>query len=205
MEKLFYPYWNICFTLGIGLFIFSTAYLIYVLVLKENANPLIINGPSFYSYFTMDDIGLKIGKIILSYIISVVSNILYILNIYYFSPTYILISYQFSKFIEVLIDKDEASKYYCIIFFVIQLFFLMIYLEILEPNFCNLNKNTKKNIEFRSIIESSGDNGRDSSIGLGIVDINKDYTINAFEGEDKKDKNIELLLQYDNENIHQSL
>ena len=34
MEKLFYPYWNICFTLGIGLFIFSTAYLIYVLVLK---------------------------------------------------------------------------------------------------------------------------------------------------------------------------
>ena len=76
MEKLFYPYWNICFTLGIGLFIFSTAYLIYVLVLKENANPLIINGKSFYSYFTMDDIGLKIGKIILSYIISVVSNIL---------------------------------------------------------------------------------------------------------------------------------
>ena len=133
------------------------------------------------------------------------STILYILNIYYFSPTYILISYQFSKFIEVLIDKDEASKYYCIIFFVIQLFFLMIYLEILELNFCNLNKNTKKNIEFRSIIESSEDNGRDSSIGLGIVDINKDYSINTFEGEDKKDKNIELLLQDDNENIHQSL
>ena len=205
MEKLFYPYWRISFTIGISLFLFSTVYLIYVLVEKENTNPLIINGKDFYSYFNNKDVGLKIGKYLLSYLFAIMSTILYILNIYYFSPTYILISYQFSKFIEVLINKDEASKYYCIIFFVIQLFFLMIYLEILELNFCNLNKNTKKNIEFRSIIESSGDNGRDSSIGFGIVDINKDYTINTFEGEDKKDKNIELLLQDDNENIHQSL
>ena len=202
MEKLFYPYWNICFTLGIGLFIFSTAYLIYVLVLKENANPLIINGQSFYSYFTMDDIGLKIGKIILSYIISIISNILYILNIYYFNPNYVLISFQFSKIADVLINENGNNKYFCIIFFVIQLFFLMIYLEIIELNFCDLNKNTKKNIEFRSVLEASGQSGRDSSVGLGVVDINKDYSVNLPENIKNNDKNIELLSEKDNEDIH---
>ena len=110
MEKLYYPYWNICFAVGIGLFIFSTAYLIYVLVLKENADPLIINGKSFYSYFTMDDIGLKIGKIILSYIISFISNVLYILNIYYFNPNYVLISFEFSKIADVIINEKGYSK-----------------------------------------------------------------------------------------------
>ena len=198
MEKLFYPYWRISFTIGISLFLFSTVYLIYVLVEKENTNPLIINGKDFYSYFNNKDVGLKIGKYLLSYLFAIMSTILYILNIYYFSPTYILISYQFSKFIEVLIDKDEASKYYCIIFFVIQLFFLMIYLEILELNFCNLNKNTKKNIEFRSIIESEGENGRDSSIGIGAIDINRDYSIYS-DNCDKIDKDIELLQQNENE------
>ena len=202
MEKLFYPYWNICFTLGIGLFIFSTANLIYVLVLKENANPLIINGPSFYSYFTMDDIGLKIGKIILSYIIGVVSSILYILNIYYFNPNYVLISFQFSKIADVLINENGNNKYYCIIFYVIQLFFLMIYLEIIELNFCDLNKNTKKNIEFRSVLEASGQSGRDSSVGLGVVDINKDYSVNLPENIKNNDKNIELLSEKDNEDMH---
>ena len=201
MEKLFYPYWNICFTIGIGLFLFSTAYLIYVLVLKENANPLIINGQSFYSYFTMDDIGLKIGKIILSYIISFVSSILYILNIYYFNPNYVLISFQFSKIADVLINENGNNKYYCIIFFVIQLFFLMIYLEIIELNFCDLNKNKKKNIEFRSVLEASGQSGRDSSVGLGVVDINKDYSVNLPENIKNNDKNIELLSEKDNEDI----
>ena len=77
----------------------------------------------------------------------------------------------------------------------------MIYLEILELNFCNLNKNTKKNIEFRSITESLGQDGRDSTIDSGIVDVNKDYFINNNESEDKNEKNIELLSQGDNEDI----
>ena len=95
-------------------------------------------------------------------------------------------------------NEKDNSKFYCIIFFAFQLFFLMIYLEILELNFCNLNKNTKKNIEFRSIAESTLENGRDSTIGKGIIDINKDYCIDS-ENNDKIDKNIELLQQNENE------
>ena len=193
MEKLFYPYWTISFTAGIGLALFATAILIYVLVLKEKANPFIVDPQRFYSYFNGNDIGLKVGKIILLYILSVVNTILNILNIYYFSPNYILISFQFSKFVDVLINESNSKKYFTIIFFVIQLFFLMIYLEILELNFCNLNQNTKKSIDFRSTIEASGENGRDSSIGLGVVDINADYSLDLSENGDKNNNNIELL------------
>ena len=193
MEKLFYPYWTISFTAGIGLALFATAILIYVLVMKEKANPFIVDPQRFYSYFNGNDIGLKVGKIILLYILSVVNTILNILNIYYFSPNYILISFQFSKFVDVLINESDAKKYFTIIFFVIQLFFLMIYLEILELNFCNLNQNTKKSIDFRSTIDSSGENGRDSTIGLGVVDINADYSLDLSENGDKTNNNIELL------------
>ena len=193
MEKLFYPYWTISFTAGIGLALFATAILIYVLVLKEKANPFIVDPQRFYSYFNGNDIGLKVGKIILLYILSVVNTILNILNIYYFNPNYILISFQFSKFVDVLINESDAKKYFTIFFFVIQLFFLMIYLEILELNFCNLNQNTKKSIDFRSTIDSSGENGRDSTIGLGVVDINADYSLDLSENGDKNNNNIELL------------
>ena len=90
-------------------------------------------------------------------------------------------------------ENEHKNKYYCIIFFIFQLFFLMTYLEILEFNFCNLNKNTKKNIEFRSIIESSGESGRDSSVNLRSIDINDDYSIVS------SDNDIELSPQIDNE------
>ena len=202
MEKLFYPYWTISFAAGIGLALFATANLIYVLVLKEKANPFIVDPQRFYSYFNGNDIGLKVGKIILLYILSVVNTILNILNIYYFSPNYILISFQFSKFVDVLINESDAKKYFTIIFFVIQLFFLMIYLEILELNFCNLNQNTKKSIDFRSTIDSSGENGRDSTIGLGVVDINEDYSLDLSENGDKNNNNIELLQKSENEEMH---
>ena len=205
MEKLFYPYWRISFAVGIGLVLFTTSLLIYILVLKEKANPFIVNYQRFYSYFNGNDIGLKVLKMILNYISSVISTILYILNIYYFSPNFILISFQFNKFVDVLINEKDTKKYFTIIFFVVQIFFLMIYLEIIELNFCDLNKNTKKNIDLRSIIEESGQNGRDSSVGLGVVDINADYTLNLSENGNKNDNDIELLQQNENEEMQGSI
>ena len=205
MEKLFYPYWRISFAVGIGLVLFTTVLLIYILVLKEKANPFIVNYQRFYSYFNGNDIGLKVLKMILNYISSVISTILYILNIYYFSPNFILISFQFNKFVDVLINEKDYKKYFTIIFFVFQIFFLMIYLEIIELNFCDLNKNTKKNIDLRSIIEASGQNGRDSSAGLEVVDINEDYSLNLSENGNKNDNNIELLQQNENEEMQGSI
>ena len=49
----------------------------------------------------------------------------------------------------------------------------MIYLEIFELNFCNLNENTRRNIDLRGLLDLSTENGRDST----VIDINKDYFI----------------------------
>ena len=115
-----------------------------------------------------------------------ISSTLSIINIYYFNPTFFLINFIFSKFVLGLIDKRESKKFFCIIFFLLQTFSLMVYLEIIELEFLGLNKNTKRNIELRGIEDISGENGRDSSIGVkDSIDINDDYYIDSL-GKDKE-------------------
>ena len=87
-----------------------------------------------------------------------------------------MISFQISKIVQVLIDEN-TEKYYCIFFFVFQFLALMIYLEILELNFCGLNENTKSKIEYRGQQDFDGDFGRTSSVDN--IDINKDYFIDT--------------------------
>ena len=76
------------------------------------------------------------------------------------------------------------------IFFALQFFSLLIYLEIIELNFCNLNKNTKRNIELRGILDLSGENGRDSTVDTGNLDINNDYLIEFRENNNGQTENI---------------
>ena len=192
MEILFYPYWKISFATGVTFFFIPLSYLIYVLAAKENTKNTLLSTENFYSYFEDLDVGIMIGRQLMNFIFASFSTVLNILNIYYFNPNYVLISFQFSKFVEVLLDEEDNKKYYCIIFFVFQLFCLLIYLEILELNFCNLNNNTKRNIELRSILDSTGESGRDSTVGIGAIDINSDYTIISENGDDK---NIEMYTQ----------
>ena len=67
------------------------------------------------------------------------------------------------------------------------------YLEILELNFCGLNKNVKRNIDKRGIDELLGNDGRDSTLGLdGKLDINKDYCIDSLENVEKNNKFVEM-------------
>lgn len=113
-------------------------------------------------------------------------------ELFYFNPNYFIINFQLSKFVLTLIDNQNSNKYYCIIFFVLQTFFLLIFLEIIELNFCGLNDNTKRNVELRGLIDITGEYGRDSSIGLSrTIDVNDDYTIDSYEC-DKKENIFEM-------------
>ena len=193
MEVLYYPYWKISLCVWIPLFIISNALLIYVLVDKDKADSEIGMISDFYLYFKEVHPGLIIGKILLVIILYFINFSLSILNIYYFNPNFILISYHLSKIVKILIEliKDDPGKLYILIFFAIQFFSLMIYLEILELNFCNLNENTRRNINLRGLLDVSGETGRDST----VIDINKDYSIDKSEIDDKKEPNIEMIHQ----------
>ena len=174
MEILYYPYWRINIILGITLFCATTIILIYVLIDKNSDVAFVVN---FYKYFEYNA-GLIIGKILLSTISFSIFTTLCILNIYYFNPNYFIINFQLSKFVLTLIDSENQKKFYCIIFFLLQTFFLLIYLEIIELNFLGLNYNTKRNIEIRGLQDLTGENGRDSSLGVTrTIDVNEDYTI----------------------------
>jgi hypothetical protein len=113
------------------------------------------------------------------------------LNIYYFNPNYILISYHLAKVVKNIIDiiKDEPGKLYCLIFFVLQFFSLRFYLEIIEFNFCGLNENTKRNINLRGLLEMESETDRTST----IIDLGNDYFMDASSGDVQKENNIEMM------------
>ena len=79
---------------------------------------------------------------------------------------------------------------------------LLIYLEIIELNFCNLNKNIKRNIELRGIREVSKDTFSDSSSLTDQIDIDNDYYIQTQdnkEHEGDKESSVEMLPKNDKE------
>ena len=94
-------------------------------------------------------------------------------------------------------DKN-TKEYYFIILVILQFFCLLIYLEIIELNFCNLNKNTRRNIRIRGndelcedIIKKLEDDVSDRSSN---VELSEGYLL---ENEDEKveevsDKNRNL-------------
>ena len=189
MEKLLYPYWKISIPIGISLFIVSSCLTLLALIDKDKEKSVFPYISEFYTYFKTVNPFLIIGRIVLAYVIYFIYNTLSFLNIYYFDPNFIMISFQLSKIIQVLINA-EPEQYYCIIFFILQLFILMIYLEILELNFCNLNKNTKRNIQLRGLDELWGNVEGDSSTNGGEIELNGEYLLNSNESIYKSKSNI---------------
>ena len=189
LEKLYYPYWEVSFLNGITLFTFATMLFIYVITNKDKENSNVAIFQDFYLYFQKVSPGKIIGKQLLVYIIYFINNSLTILIIYYLNPNFNLIGFHLSKIVQVLIDENN-EKFYCIIIFILQLFCLMIYLEIIELNFCDLNKNTKRKINLRGIDDLSGDTGSDynSALGIGNIDIGQNYYLE----NDPRENSIEM-------------
>ena len=183
MEVYYYPYWNIAFIPGIFLFALATVLLI-ICVASPNAKTGFTE--NFYLYYQLNG-WIIFGKIILILVIHIILCPLTILTIYYYSPNFILIIFQMSTIVYTLIKTPKQSAY-CIPLYAVQFIVLLIHLEILELDFCGLNKFTKRNIEFRGLLDSV-DEGRDSSVGLEKIDINKDYFI---EEKDKSGKTTEM-------------
>ena len=81
------------------------------------------------------------------------------------------------------------KKIYSLPLYIIQAFALLIYIEIIELNFCGLNNYTKRNIELRAR-EDLLDIDKDKNLNTDIncVDIDNDYSI---EFSEKNENEIE--------------
>ena len=187
MDVFYYSYYKIAFALGLSTFILYTL-VVPMFMLDEEQKK------SFLDSF--NNIGLLISRFIISIILQFFFALLILLTLAYFSPSHMLICICISKLIVSLIGNQSQIKYFSIIPFAFQFFCLMVYLEILELNFCGLNINTRRNIEERGEDEmiSRSSLSRSSTLTDGI-EYNKGYFI------DVEAKNMENHLEENKENI----
>ena len=168
IDILFHYFYNVVFALGLDLFVCNTIGILFYFSSEELKASLL---DSF------DDWGLLIPRFIINMIFQFSYFLLRILTLVYFTPTHLLICLSLSKFIAVLINHDNSIKYLSIIPFLFQFFSLMIYLEIIELNFCGLNKNTKRNIQKR-VQEEMLNQERPSNLDDDKVEFSEGYYLN---------------------------
>ena len=109
---------------------------------------------SLEDYFDNNDYRNVILHIVYLVVFRFFINILKILTVYYFSQIHTFATYIIIKMFNLILNKDSKYRYYSLILFVFQFLGLLIFLEIIEINFCNLDKNTKRNVERRGAEES---------------------------------------------------
>ena len=112
-----------------------------------------------------------------------------------FSPFYIHISILLSEFLSFFFKLDELSigqLIFYIISFIVCPFMILVFLELIELNFCGLSEMTAKNIELRALLDSAINDENDG----GKISIGADeYSI---ELERKSQKLVRLESMGDN-------
>ena len=148
----------------IGMINFPLTILIYFIIsftslgIKDNNNYYFDN-----IFYLFEDIGNMDAKnIIILISLPLVYGILefIIINIIYdYTIYHIYIPILIIYFVEYIIDELKIfDKFFLISIFLIELIMILILLEMIEINFCGLNKNLKRYIESRGIIDSSLNN-----------------------------------------------
>ena len=65
------------------------------------------------------------------------------------TPNFVVIAYGLARIPSSIIEIEDSNRWIILSISIIQMVFLFFYLEIIEYNFCSLNKNTKRNILLR--------------------------------------------------------
>ena len=115
------------------------------------------------------------------------NHILTILIIYYLRPNILIITDEINVLEGTILYGDNPNRFYTLIPFVFQILSMMVYFEIIELNFCNLNINTAKNIEMR---EEEERKSRPSESSL--IELEEQYYVkeNEFKSKDERGSDI---------------
>ena len=189
MDELYYHYTELLILYGIfGLVIKIFIYLLLIRNEYKTENFLIINILQ-YNFQEIDVIHIIFYQCLFFITERGVYFLLILLVSFYLSPNHNIITENISAYLAIFIFEENTNKYYSIITFVLQLFILLFYFEILEFNFLGLNRNTQKNIQKRGRI----DNNRRNSTVVSEIELEKQYIIKDKEmnTKDKDDENDE--------------
>ena len=202
MNNLFYNYWTLAFIIGAIIFILNLGTLSAALIKgRYDGEDNFLN--NFYKYIKDEKAGFIILRFFLSFIFKgLFLQLFRVLILDYLTPNHILITYEITKIISVLTNPYLENKWYSLIPIAFHFLSLIFYLEILEYNFCGLNKNTKKNIELR---EKDDMIQRDSLLDNpnNEIDIGHGYLINKDNNKIEKEMNEISLEPINDDNIEE--
>ena len=174
IDNLYYSFWTVRFANGMYSFLIlmgllSGEYLPYL----SNGNYIIFE--KFISGFHNVKGYIIIIRFIIAFIVCFFYHLFFILTLNYFTPNHILISMEISKMLSVLLNSVAGNKIIVFILFLLNLFCLLVYLEIIELNFCGLNENVRRNISIRGNYEMTSNREVESEmIDIGIYDNDDD-------------------------------
>jgi hypothetical protein len=196
IEKKYYFTFDILGILGIFDLIFAlisfSGEIIYQKV-KESYSLIF----QFYFFYREHHTWHMILRFIIGFIIEgMVLSTLEIVIIKELTPNYVIIAYSLSKIPSSIVGIQKNDKKWIILAIsIVQMFFLLFYLEILEFNFCSLNKNTKRSIieRERNECHSTQDIELDTEIelkGYEIGDIMEIQELEEIEANEEDKDNI---------------
>ena len=177
METKFSPPYEVCFKVGF----FELLVFIILLITFSNVPIKAIDKVNKFSNEYIDDFYEYIHAVdlteILLFILLLFLRCIFILFGFvitdYYSPNHIVLILIIGEISFLFLDDYNWKLYVKIIFFIFLIFFILVFVEILELNIFGLQNNTKKNITKRSEIEDFEDNQRDSDANIDIKDGSK--------------------------------
>ena len=194
VEKKYYFTLDLLGILGIFFFILSvisfTSEIIYHKV-KESYSLIF----QFYFFYKEYNTSHMILRFIIGFIFEgMIVGTLEIVIIKELTPNYVIIAYALSKIPTSIIEiQEDKNRWIILAISIVIIFVLLFYLEILEFNFCSLNKNTRRSIieRERNEIYTSQNIDNDTEIelrGYEIGDIMKKQELEEIEeNEEEKD------------------
>lgn len=158
--------------------------------------------PFFIDLFSdKDELSKKIILFFLDLFCSFLQEMSLWLTVYYFTPCHLFISEVFGEFtdttLKMFVNYDQNPKQYHIIqeitFYIlypIVIFFVLIFNEIIILNFCELNKNTKYQLNIRQKVDGNYDIDKHGNI-IPFNNANRtSYLIEEDEEENNDEQNL---------------
>ena len=191
MNNLYYHYWSVSFSYGLFTLIIAIFSLISVYIVGDKND----ENNSYFQFLKNTEFRYLFPRILSWIIIYGLLEIFKLLALESLTPNHMMISYEIGKIANILYSSKSRRKWHSLILFAIQFIILLFFLEVFEFNFCNLNKNTRRNIEERSLTSMDM---RESINSVNELDI-EGYSIRP---ENNENTNEMQILNNDNENFN---
>ena len=163
----YYFFMDVLFALGIFNIIVHILSISIILIVQHinGTNKLLFQ---FFNYYNENGIGVivlqfMIGLVLIGFCVGFLEFL--IMN--ELTPNYIIIAFCLAKIPTTIYSIEGTNRWIILIVSIFQIISLLFYLEIFEFNFCNLNHNTKKNIEERERKQNNEDQDNEIIIGGG--------------------------------------